>query len=51
MKLYWRVKINGKWTFRPVIFLDHEKDTIREMIDQHIIMKPEGNDIDETEVS
>ena len=51
MKLYWRIKIDGKWTFRPVVFLDHEKDTIREMIDRHIVMKPDGDESNEVEVS
>ena len=40
MKLYWRIKINGRWTYTPVIFLDHEKDTIKELIDRYIILDP-----------
>ena len=25
MKLYWRVKINGKWTWRPAEIVDEEE--------------------------
>jgi hypothetical protein len=26
MKLYWRVKINGKWTWRPAVDVGRDKD-------------------------
>ena len=44
MKLYWRLKINGKWTWRPVVWLDHEKDSIKELIDTARIMRPDGDE-------
>lgn len=27
MKLYWRIKIDGKWTYRPALVLTEDEDT------------------------
>lgn len=40
-KLYWRYKKNGKWTWSPVIWVDHEKDSIQELINELRILPPE----------
>ncbi len=41
MKLYWRIKKpDGSWTYSAVVFVDHEKDTIQELIDEIRILPP-----------
>jgi ribosome assembly protein YihI (activator of Der GTPase) len=40
-KLYWRVKKGTKWTWKPVVWVDHEKDSIQELIDELRILPPE----------
>ncbi len=40
-KLYWRVKIDGKWTWQPVVWIDNEKEAIKDLIDQVRILPPE----------
>jgi hypothetical protein len=40
MKLYWRVKINGKWTWRPANVIDEcEIDG-----DIHVCIRPENEE-------
>ncbi len=43
-KLYWRIKKNGKWTWQPVIWIDHEKDSIQELIDEVRVLPPEESE-------
>ncbi len=42
-KLYWRVKKDGKWTWKPVIWVEDEEDTISELIEEEFIRSPEVN--------
>ena len=42
-RLYWRLKINGKWTWKPVKFTEKtpEQDVIDELIDYNQVIDPE----------
>ncbi len=40
-KLYWRVKKDGKWTWKPVIWVEDEEDTIEELIEEGFVISPE----------
>ncbi len=42
-KLYWRVKKDGRWTWKPVIWVCDEEDTISELIEEQFIESPEVN--------
>jgi len=43
-KLYWRVKRDGKWTYSAVVWIDHEKDSIQELIDELRVLPPEEDE-------
>tara|TARA_B100000683_G_C12485212_1_gene552817 strand:+ start:1832 stop:1978 length:147 start_codon:yes stop_codon:yes gene_type:complete len=42
-RLYWRLKIDGKWTWRPVKYIGKklEQDVIDELIDYNQVIDPE----------
>lgn len=41
MKLYWRYKKDGKWTWQAVVFLDNEKLLLQELFAEARILEPE----------
>ncbi len=47
MKLYWRVKINGKWTFKAAD--TYELDTGMHTVE--VVVPLDGDEDDETEMS
>ena len=45
-RLYWRVKVNGKWKFTPVLFLEgvYEAEVIKELFDYNQAIRPEEDE-------
>ena len=45
-RLYWRVKLNGKWTFRPVKFTQEQPEqmVIAELLQYNQVVKPEEDE-------
>jgi len=43
LRLYWKIKVNGKWTYRPIKWLDgvHEEDVIKDLFDYNQAVRPE----------
>jgi len=46
LRLYWKMKVNGKWTYRPIKWLDgvHEEDVIKDLFDYNQAVRPEEDE-------